>query len=203
VEFHLPELVLRSKKILVTFTQWVGVFAAQAYGYFINDRLPLAICARTGGKWHAEYRLHSLWIPVLITYPIGLGLFGATLFYHWHYIVLAFAVFLITFSGVAGVPACVNYVVEAFTPAYANEATAIMNFYRLVFGIALTFFLFSWADAVGTNWCFGMMAFFTIFAFLLILLVIKFGEKLRKYNLIKATSEEGVLVFKQDHKSES
>jgi MFS family permease len=177
----------------------MGVFVAQAYGYFVNDRLPLAVCARRGGKWHAEYRLHSLWVPVLIIYPIGLGIFGATLYYHWHYMVLAFAVFLITFSGVAGVPACVNYVIEAFTPAYANEATAIMNLYRLVFGIALTFFLFPWAGAVGVNWCFGMMAFFTIIVFLLMLVVMRYGEQLRNYNLVKAKSEEGVMVIKQDH----
>jgi len=171
---------------------------AQAYGYFVNDRLPLAICARRGGEWHAEYRLHSLWIPILVVYPIGLGLFGATLYYHWHYMVLALAVFMITFSGVAGVPACVNYIIEAFTPAYANEATAIMNFYRLVFGIALTFFLFPWAKAVGVNWCFGMMAFFSIFVFLLIFVVILFGKKLRKYNFITATSEEGVQIVKNN-----
>ncbi|KIW19389.1 hypothetical protein PV08_03684 [Exophiala spinifera] len=179
-----------------TFTQWVGVFVAQAYGHFVNDRLPLAICARRGGKWQAEYRLHSLWVPILIVYPLGLGIFGASLLYHWHYMVLAFAVFLITFSGVAGVPAVVNYVIEAFTPAYANEATGIMNFYRLVFGIALNFFLFPWAAKVGINWCFGMMAFFTIFAFLLIMIPMRYGETLRRYNLVKAKSEEGMMIIR-------
>ena len=110
--------------------------------------------------------------------------------------VLALAVFLITFSGVAGVPACVNYIIEAFTPAYANEATAIMNLYRLVFGIGLTFFLFPWAKTVGVNWCFGMMAFLTIAVFMLILVVMRFGETLRRFNFVKARSEEGVVVIK-------
>ena len=55
---------------------------------------------------------------------------------------LALGTFLITFSGVSGVPACVNCVIEAFTLRYANEATAIMNFYRLIFGIPIPFFLF-------------------------------------------------------------
>jgi MFS family permease len=192
--------IYRADELLVTFTQWVGVFVAQAYTYFVNDRLPLAICARRGGKWRAEYRLHSLWVPVLIVYPIGLGLFGASLFYHWHYMVLALGVFLITFAGVAGVPACVNYIVEAFSTDYANEATSIMNFYRLVFGIALNFFLFPWADAVGVNWCFGMMAFFTIFVFLFIVVVMIYGEKLREYNLTKAKSGEESIVITQDQK---
>lgn len=65
---------------------------------------------------------------MLVTYPIGLGIFGATLHGRWHYMWLALGTFLITFSGVSGVSACFNYVIEAFTPRYANETTAIMNF---------------------------------------------------------------------------
>jgi hypothetical protein len=112
--------------------------------------------------------------------------------------VLAFAVFLITFSGVSGVPPCVNYIIEALSPALANEATAAMNFYRLIFGIPLTFFLFSWAAAVGVQWVFGMMAFFTVFAFGAIMMVMAFGAKLRGLSFvhIATKSEDGVKAVK-------
>jgi hypothetical protein len=180
-----------------TFTQWVAIAAAQLYGHLVNDRLPLIICKRNGGNWHPEYRLHSLWFPILLTYPVGLGIFGACLHYHWHYMVLAFAVFLITFSGVSGVAPCVNYVIEALSPALANEATAAMNFYRLALGIAITFFLFPWAAAVGVQWVFGMMAFFTIIAFGAILVVMVHGAKLRTLSLMHAEmrTEDGVKVI--------
>ena len=111
--------------------------------------------------------------------------------------VLAFAVFLITFSGVSGVAPCVNYVIEALSPALANEATAAMNFYRLALGIAITFFLFPWAAAVGVQWVFGMMAFFTIVAFGAILVVMVLGAKLRTLSLMRAEmrTEDGVKVI--------
>jgi hypothetical protein len=182
-----------------TFTQWVAIAVAQLYGHFVNDRLPLMICKRNGGKWHPEYRLHSLWFPILFTYPIGLGIFGACLHNHWHYMVLAFAVFLITFSGVSGIAPCVNYIIEALSPALANEATAAMNLYRLVFGISITFFLFPWAAAVGVQWVFGMMAFFTIVAFGAIVLVMVFGPKLRALSFVHTATrnEDGVKVVKE------
>jgi hypothetical protein len=169
--------------VAFTFVQWFAVLVAQVYGHFVSDRLPLYICARNGGKWHPEYRLHALWIPVLVIYPVGLGIFGATLHGHWHYMWLALGTFLITFSGVSGVPACVNYVIEAFTPRYANEATAVMNFYRLIFGIPIPFFLFPWAHKVGVQRVFGMMAFFTVFAFGMILAMMVWGRGLRELGL--------------------
>lgn len=179
---------------IVTFTQWIGIAVAQIYGYLVNDRLPLYICKRNGGTWKPEYRLHALWFPVFVTYPLGLGLFGACLLHHWHYMVLAFATFLITFSGVSGVPACVNYIVEAFTPALANEATAIMNLYRLVFGIGITFYLFEWAAAIGIQWVFGMMAFFTLLVFGLIIVVMIWGAKLRKTSFVHVDTEDNIRV---------
>ncbi len=180
--------------IAVTFTQWVSIFAAQTYGYFANDRLPLYICKRNGGLWKPEYRLHALGFPIFVCYPIGLGIFGACLHHHWHYMVLAFATFVITFSAVAGVGPGINYVVEAFTPALANEVSAVMNLYRLVFGIGITFYLFDWAKVVGINWVFGMMAFFTILAFGLIIVVMIWGESIRKLSFVNIQCEDKMNV---------
>lgn len=132
--------------------------------------------------------------PRPVIYPVGLGIFRATLHGHWHYIWLALGTFLITFSGVSGVPACVNYIIEAFTPRYANEATAIMNFYRLIFGIPIPFFLFPCAHKVGVQWVFGMMAFFTVFAFGVILAVMVWGRRLRELSFVHVKGEDGVTV---------
>ena len=67
---------------VVTFTLWVGALAAELYGNLLGDRLPLALCARNGGVWKPEYRLHSTWAPLLLYSTLGFGLFGATLYYH-------------------------------------------------------------------------------------------------------------------------
>lgn len=105
---------------------------------------------------------------------------------------------MVVFSAVALVPPCVNYIIEAFTPAFANEATAMMNFYRLVFGIGLTFYLFPWAEKIGMNWVFGTQAFLTIFAVGMLATVMKFGPALRKISFVHATSEEGVQVVQKE-----
>jgi hypothetical protein len=108
--------------------------------------------------------------------------------------VLAFAVFLINFAGVSGVPAAVNYIVEAFTPALVNEAAAIMNLYRRVFGIGITFYLFDWAAAIGIQGVFGMMAFLTILVFGMVICVMIWGANLRKYSFVHADTEDNVKV---------
>lgn len=182
-----------------TFTQWAGIFAGQLYAHLFADRIPLYICRRNGGQWHPEYRLHSLWIPVLVVYPIGLGIFGATLYYHWHFMALAFGAFVIQYSTVSAVPICYNYIIEAMGGSLANESTAAMNFYRLILGLSLSFFLDPWASAVGIQWEFGMMAFFTIFAFLLILVAIKLGHKLRAgiFLYTGPRNEDGMTVLER------
>lgn len=162
----------------------------------VNDRIPLYICARNGSKWHPEYRLHALWIPVLVIYPAGLGIFGANLHDHWHYLWLVLGTFLVSFSGVSGVPACVDYVIEAFSPRYANDATAITNFYRFIFGIPIPFFLFPWANRVDVQWVFGMMVFFTIFTFSMILAVMVWGRRLRELSFVHVDGEDGLTVVK-------
>jgi hypothetical protein len=134
-----------------------------------------------------------------VVYPIGLGIVGGSLYYHWHYMVLALGCFMVVFAAVAMIPPCLNYIIEAFSPVFANEATAMMNFYRLVFGIAITFFLFPWADKVGMNWVFGTQAFLTIFAFGMIVLVMKFGPALRKLNLVHLATEEGVRIVQNEN----
>src|SRR5260221_7274219 len=83
--------------LLVSFVHWIGIVIALIYGHFISDRLPLAICARNGGKWKPEYRLHALWIPALIFNPIGLGLFGAALKHHLSWVVIAVGQVFVTF----------------------------------------------------------------------------------------------------------
>lgn len=68
----------------------------QIYGYLANDRIPLYICKHRGrGIWQPVYRLHTLWLPGLFGIPLALGLFGASLQYHLHYLVLALACFFL------------------------------------------------------------------------------------------------------------
>jgi hypothetical protein len=170
--------------------------AAPIYGFLVSDRLPLYLCNRWGqGVWKPEYRLHSLWIPCFILNPVGLGIFGAALQYHLHYMVLALGLFLATLTVVISAPITINYVVECFTN-HATEVTSILNFYRMVFGLTVPFFITKWSTSVGgLGWVFGMMAFFSLLAFSLIGALMVKGPVIRKYLVGNfASTEEGTEI---------
>ena len=102
--------------------------------------------------------------------PIGLGIFGAGLHYHVHFMVLALGRFLVVFAATLSVPICINYVTECFLTS-ANEVAIAMNIYRLGFSIALGFFVFPWKATISVGWVLGMAAFFDIFGAVLIALL--------------------------------
>ncbi|KIW33576.1 uncharacterized protein PV07_00414 [Cladophialophora immunda] len=176
-----------------SFAFWIGVFVAQLYGYLVNDRLPLWLCARKGGNWKPEYRLYALWFPALFISPPALGLVGASLKYHLHYMVLALGVVLQAFTAVAGTGICMSYLVECFT-GQANEVAVALTLWRIGFGLALPFFIFHWSDEVGPGWTFGTMAFLNIVAFGGTVILMVWGHKIRQIGVISTKTEEDVKV---------
>lgn len=174
-----------------SFSSWAGLIAAQLYGHLANDRLPLWICKRRGGIWKPEYRLHCLWFPALFMLPIGLGLFGAALQYRVHFMVLALGTFLTVFGSMACAPILTNYLIECFTHL-PSECAVIMNAYRLTFGLTTSFYIDPWVASVGDGWVFGMSAFFCIFSFIFVILLMWKGSSVRQIQFKQlASSEEG------------
>ncbi|KAJ5123581.1 Major facilitator superfamily domain general substrate transporter [Penicillium atrosanguineum] len=175
-----------------TFCHWIGIIVAFFFGHELNDRVPLALARRfNNGAWKPEYRLHVLWLPSLIINPIGLGIFGAALQYHLHYMVLALAVFLVTIGSLSSVPVTVNYVVESFTK-YPAEAGIVIGAYRIVYGLTITFYINPWVAAVDVGWVYGMMAFFAVFSFFFVMLLMWKGHAIRGIQFTRlASSEEG------------
>lgn len=171
------------------FSAWVGALFGVAYGVLVNDRLPKWLQKRNNGIWHVEYRLHTAWFPSLIVGPIGCGLFGAALYHHWHYIILAVAEVFIVFAAVAAVPPQTNYIIEIWK-TFPQEVSAILNVWRISFAIAVQFFYSPWVESVGVQWVWGTAAFVEIFAFLLLVVLMMFGPQLRKYSLWPDSIEE-------------
>lgn len=139
-----------------SFLTWGAVLCAAAYGVAFNDRLPLWMCRRRGGIWKPEHRLYPVLFPPLIMVPLALGLFGATLQYHLHWGVLAFAFFMINTSEGILLPPVVNYITECFVQ-HSTEVFVILNFYRFILGSTVPFFIDSWMHEVGVGWVFGSM----------------------------------------------
>lgn len=180
----------------VIFSLWVGLLTAELWGYLCNDRIALWICrTREKGVWKPECRLHALWVPSLIILPIGLGIVGSALQYHLHYMVLALGAYLITFASMSSVPIAVTYMIECVA-SQPTEMGAFMGAYRLTLGLVVPFFIDQWVARVGFGWVYGMMAFFSIFAFGFVVMLMLFGDRLRERTLAKlAPSEIGAKVI--------
>lgn len=130
--------------------------------------------------------------------PIGLGLYGAAVQYHLHYMILALGFFFVTFASTWAVPICLNYIVERFITS-ASQAAIIMNCYRLAFAIALGFFVFPWEKAVDVGWTFGMAVLFEVLAALLIFVLVWKGKVIRRWSFsgLLAT-EDGSIIGHRD-----
>jgi hypothetical protein len=182
-----------------TFTAWIGIIAAQVYGYFFNDAVPLWLARRRGGKWHTEYRLANTILPSIIL-PIALGLWGAGLKYHLQFMVLALSSFLIWFGALLALPVCYNYVVECFLHNPV-ETSVSLNAYRVTFGLISVFIVTQWQAAVGVGWMWGMGAFFILFVDAIMLGIILKGHVVRKWTAVLsktiAVTEDGVTINKE------
>lgn len=113
----------------------------------------------------------------------GCGLFGAGVFYHLHPAVLALGECLIVFAAVACVPPTMNYIIEAFHN-YPQEVGAIMHVDRIGFAIAIQFFYDPWVACIAVNWGWCVAAFLSLFGFSLVLVLILYGPKLKRWTLM-------------------
>ena len=154
------------------------MIAAQLYGYLFHDRQPLWLARKRGGTWHTEYRLANAILPSIVL-PIGLGLYGAGLEYHLHFMVLAVASVLIWFSALLVMPVCYNYVVECFLN-HPVETSVSLNAWRVAFGILSVFTVTEWQASVGIGWLWGMGAFFVVFVDLIMVGLIWKGHLVRQ-----------------------
>lgn len=109
--------------------------------------------------------------------------------------VLALGAYLITFASMSSVPVAVTYMIECVA-SQPTEVGAFMGAYRLTLGLVVPFFINQWVARVGFGWVYGMMAFFSIFAFGFVVVLMLLGASLRERTLAKfAPSEIGAKVI--------
>jgi high-affinity Fe2+/Pb2+ permease len=81
---------------------------------------------------------------------------------------------------------------------HATEVACIIGLYRLSLGLAVPFFIDVWIAKVSVGWVFGMMAFFSLFAFSLVVVMMVWGHQLRQIHVGNLSrDEEGVKVVDQ------
>ncbi|OJJ71109.1 hypothetical protein ASPBRDRAFT_44023 [Aspergillus brasiliensis CBS 101740] len=176
-----------------TLTQAIGTALAELYGHFISDRLPLYLLHRKSKtqdveptEWRPEYRLHCLWFPVIML-AVGLGLFGASLEYHYHWVLLALGFLLLNFGAISGLPVVMTYLCDCF-PNYVSEVSAGMGVWRLILGLLSAVFITPWNDEVGPGWLFGSAGLITLPAFGGVMFLMAFGKQVRQTGIRRLRS---------------
>lgn len=169
------------------------------YGHFFSDRIPLWLVSRNKqGVWKPEYRLYALWPTNFILMPLGLGLVGCAMEYRLHWFVMALAQLFVTIGSLVSIPVTVNYICECFR-THTVEAALVLNSMRLFLGLSINFYINPWIDAVGVGWVYGMMAFFTVFAFMFLISLMIWGHAIRGLTPFDmAASEEGRHVIARE-----
>lgn len=139
--------------------------------------------------------MQALWPTNFVLMPLGLGLVGIAMEYRLHWIVMAIGQLFVTIGSLVSIPVTVNYICECFR-THTTEATLILNSLRLWFGLSINFYVNPWIQKVGIGWVYGMMAFFSVFAFCFLILLMFFGHAIREATpFIESKSEEGQHVL--------
>lgn len=186
-----------SENAAFTFVHWAGVFIGLVYGQLFSDRIPLWLAARNKGVWKPEYRLHALWPTNFVMMPVGLGLVGAAMQFRLHWSVMALAQLLVTIGSLISIPTTVNYICECFR-THTVEATLILNSMRLFMGLSINFYIQPWIAAVGIGWVYGQQAFFSLFAYCFVIVLMIWGRQIRALSPFSTSkTEEGEHILEQ------
>jgi hypothetical protein len=75
-----------------------------------------------------------------------------------------------------------------------------LNSMRLLMGLAINFYINPWIAAVNIGWVYGMMAFFTVFSFFFLVVLMWKGHTIRQWTPFGyGSSEEGAHVLEEKH----
>ncbi|KAF8605322.1 MFS general substrate transporter, partial [Ceratobasidium sp. AG-I] len=120
----------------------------------LSDYLVRRAARNNNGERIPEKRL-LLYFPAALLTTIGLGLFGCTVHFNWHWFAAQVATFLIGTGIQIGNTTTISYVVDAY-PQHVMDVTLFYSFHLNLAAFVSPFFVVPWIDRVGWAWCFGI-----------------------------------------------
>ncbi|GAA5843792.1 hypothetical protein JCM3766R1_000544 [Sporobolomyces carnicolor] len=171
------------------FTPLVALTIGEIFGHFANDRVAASYISRHNGLFKPECRLY-VFFGAAVLMIAGLNIVGSAL---EHTLNVA-AVIIGWGSYVVGVMiasvAITAYALDCY-PSASGEVSAAINLGRTTGGFAVGYFQLEWAMKSGFDVSFGIQSAIVGFATCLVVLLVVFGERLRKW--------AGPLHFAQKH----
>lgn len=159
------------------FTPVVAVILGEIAGHWIHDVLAQQYIRSHKGHFEPEARLRVLFLssPLIV---VGLVLIGQCLENGWHYMATSVTWGLYVFGIMIQTVALNSYCLDSY-PEASGEVSAWLNLSRTVGGFIISYFQVTWAEAQGTKLSFGIQAAICGGAFVIILILLRWGKAMR------------------------
>lgn len=159
------------------FTPVVAVTLGELSGHWIHDIIAKQYIRSHQGHFEPEVRLRAIFfsLPFMV---IGLVLVGQALENAWHFMALSVSWGLYVYGIMITTVALSSYCLDSY-PEASGEMSAHLNFSRTLGGFIISYFQVTWAEAQGAKVSFGIQAAIVGAAFIIILVLMKFGKKMR------------------------
>lgn len=171
------------------FTPLIALTIGEIFGHFANDKVATSYIRRHNGLFKPEIRLY-VYFGAAVLMIAGLNIVGSALEHTLH----VSAVIIGWGSYVVGVMiasvAITAYALDCY-PSASGEVSAAINLGRTTGGFAVGYFELEWGMKSGFDVSFGIQSAIVGFATLLVVGLVIFGERLRKW--------AGPLHFAQKH----
>ncbi|GAA5859785.1 hypothetical protein JCM8547_007027 [Rhodosporidiobolus lusitaniae] len=160
------------------FTPLVALILGEIIGHFLNDAVANRYIRRHNGLFKPECRLSVFYIAAFLMIP-GLIIVGQAL--HRQLSIAAVIVgwgmyvvgVMISSVGIAA------YALDVF-PSASGEVSAAINLARTISGFSTGYYILPWGERVGFDVSFGIQAGIVGIATILVVVLMFFGERLRK-----------------------
>lgn len=133
---------------------------------------------RHNGLFRPEARLPPYFVAVAVMIP-GLIIVGQALEHHLNVglIVVGWGLYVV---GVMIASVAITAYALDYLPSASGEVSALVNLARTMSGFSVGYFQLQWGETAGFDVSFGIQAAIVAVAALLVVVLIVFGERLRK-----------------------
>lgn len=159
------------------FTPILAVYIGETFGHWFNDWIANRYIARHKGLFVPEVRLWATYVGAILMIP-GLVIVGQTVQYRLNIAGIIMGWGMFTFGVMVMSVATLAYVLDCY-PTASGEVSALINFARLALGFSVGYFQMEWGAAQGYDVTFGLQAVIVVAAFLILIIIHRFGGRLR------------------------
>lgn len=154
----------------------IGCLIGESSTGWLSDWLINRYASRHDGYRKPEVRLYLA--PLCLFLPAGLIIHGVCVENKTHWIAIAIAMVITSIGVQAGTTLTYSYCSDCYKPQ-AAEVSTIINLFRFVFAFTLGFYALPYGESAGFGAAWGTFAAINFVTWLLLLLLIWKGEKIR------------------------